>query len=57
MHNVHARTIGFVLNNFDPDIAYGGYYRYYQYKYYDYGYGYGSGYGQGKESKAVGRKT
>lgn len=51
MDNVHAKTLGLVLNNFDLRIAYGGYYKYYRNKYYSYGYGwqYGGGNGEGRK--------
>jgi len=39
VENVGSKILGFVLNNFDFRMAYGGYYGYYRYKYYTYGYG------------------
>lgn len=59
IENVSSRILGFVLNNFDFRMAYGGYYGYYRYRYYTYGYGaYGSdvyGSDNGEKRKKVGK--
>lgn len=61
IENVSTKILGFVLNNFDLRMAYGGYYGYYRYKYYTYGYGgygsevYGSDNGE-KRKKVRGEK-
>ena len=51
IQEVGSKTLGLVLNNFDLQRAYGGYYKYYRNKYYSYGYGatYGSDNGEGKK--------